>query len=371
MTSRQTIHREEHRSNFTTISNETLRDKRLSPKTAFVLVSIIGLPTDWKITDRGLATFLGVGKDLVNAAVQELVKLGYATREAIRNSRGQITEWVTQIFERPNLDAESIVSRSHSARSGSTRSGETGHIQSKVQTNHLPEKENIKTPLISPKPEPEEEGVQNFEPPEPEPEPEPKTKGLTPLFAEELAKVYGKASNYLKGIRSAAAPVEKPKKRLEQPMGRGSSDSESQDNSFPQGLEAIDQKYLKRLIEFGIKLDDQVVAAIRECGERRLAVCLNAMDQSATTINNPRRFFLTKLPKCEAEILGSRLPVFTASDEEREWFAKARERVAANQANLKEQSEPVDPNREAEMQRRREQAEQLRREIEQESEDAF
>jgi len=60
--------------------------------------------------------------------------------------------------------------------------------------------------------------------------------------------------------------------------------------------------------------------------------------------------------------------VFTASDEEREWFANAP-RVVAKQAEPVQHCKPANLDRETEIERRRQQAEQLR--TEPESEDAF
>lgn len=157
----QTVYRAEHKKNYTTIGNDLTRNTDLSLEARFLHISLLTLPKSFKITIRGLVKILVLGKDLIGNALKELIKHGYVVREQVRE-KGIIREWITKVFERPNLDSESTVTRSGLTRSGSTRSGETGHIESKDQTNFGSKKVNIKTPPTSSKIQEEEE--QKIEP---------------------------------------------------------------------------------------------------------------------------------------------------------------------------------------------------------------
>lgn len=156
--SMQTIHRAEHQSNYTVASNEIIADTRLRVESRMLLVYLLGRPTDWKPNANQLAKILGKGVNLVRDCINELIKYGYATRELIRKERGRFGEWVTKIFERPNLDRESIVTTSRFTTNGRTINDETVDIQSKEITIPDLTKEIFETPPISSSEiEPEEE----------------------------------------------------------------------------------------------------------------------------------------------------------------------------------------------------------------------
>jgi len=72
---------------FTTISNETIRDPRLSMDTLGILVSIISLPEDWVIRKIDLEKRLRVGRRILDRAFNEMKSAGYLFEmEVVSNS---------------------------------------------------------------------------------------------------------------------------------------------------------------------------------------------------------------------------------------------------------------------------------------------
>lgn len=72
--------------NFTTISNEVLRDNRLSLKAKGFLVTVMGLPPDWDFSVTGMVSILKEGETAIYAALNELESFGYVARQQIREN---------------------------------------------------------------------------------------------------------------------------------------------------------------------------------------------------------------------------------------------------------------------------------------------
>lgn len=72
--------------NFTTISNEVLRDNRLSLKAKGFLVTVMGLPPDWDFSVAGMVSILKEGETAIYAALNELESFGYVERQQIREN---------------------------------------------------------------------------------------------------------------------------------------------------------------------------------------------------------------------------------------------------------------------------------------------
>ncbi len=89
-------------SHFTILSNEVLRDSRLSYKARGLLAYMLSFSEDWifytkKLTDDSEKD----GRESVNTGLKELIKYGYLIKEQKRNSDGRFdtVEWV--LFETP------------------------------------------------------------------------------------------------------------------------------------------------------------------------------------------------------------------------------------------------------------------------------
>ncbi len=85
-----TIFRVEKNANYTTISNYHLQDKNLSLKAKGLLTIVLSLPPDWTISLDGLQSLSKDGAASVRAALDELEKNGYLTRNRGRRLDGTL-----------------------------------------------------------------------------------------------------------------------------------------------------------------------------------------------------------------------------------------------------------------------------------------
>lgn len=90
--------------NFTVMSNHHFKEKRMSLKSKGLLSLMLSLPDDWNYSISGLVKLSKDGKDSVMAALAELERFGYLTRNRTTNSKGQFSGVEYNIFEQPQLD---------------------------------------------------------------------------------------------------------------------------------------------------------------------------------------------------------------------------------------------------------------------------
>ncbi|KAA4890507.1 helix-turn-helix domain-containing protein [Bacteroides fragilis] len=89
-------------SHFTILSNEVLRDSRLSYKARGLLAYMLSFSEDWIFYTKKLTNDSEKdGRESVNTGIKELIKYGYLIKEQKRNSDGRFdtVEWV--LFETP------------------------------------------------------------------------------------------------------------------------------------------------------------------------------------------------------------------------------------------------------------------------------
>ena len=91
MSDTQMNFRFERKGGFTVLTNGVLRDPRLSLKTKGLFAVISSLPDDWRYSVSGLASFCGVGRDAIRAALKELETAGYLTREQLHGEQGKFS----------------------------------------------------------------------------------------------------------------------------------------------------------------------------------------------------------------------------------------------------------------------------------------
>ena len=84
------VFRVEKTRNYTVMSNQHLRDKRLSLKAKGLLSLMLSLPEDWDYTTKGLARICKDGVDSICATVRELEGAGYIVRERERHADGTL-----------------------------------------------------------------------------------------------------------------------------------------------------------------------------------------------------------------------------------------------------------------------------------------
>lgn len=87
--------------NFSIVSNELLRDKRLSLRTRGLLVFCLSLADTWEYSVKGLSSATGESEGKISLCLKELEKYGYLTRERVRNEKGQLEGTVYTLWEQP------------------------------------------------------------------------------------------------------------------------------------------------------------------------------------------------------------------------------------------------------------------------------
>ncbi len=97
--------------NFTQISNNLLREMRLSSKAKYLLICMLSLPDNWVYSTEGLKTITGLKKGAITSALHELEENGYLFRYRTRSSDGRMGKSEWNIFEEPiqnnpNADSE-------------------------------------------------------------------------------------------------------------------------------------------------------------------------------------------------------------------------------------------------------------------------
>lgn len=85
---------------FTVISNDVLRDERLSYRARGLLASMLSYPPEWAVNSTQLARKGSEGRDAVRTALTELETVGYLVRETVRSEDGTIRT-VSTVLESP------------------------------------------------------------------------------------------------------------------------------------------------------------------------------------------------------------------------------------------------------------------------------
>lgn len=99
-----TIIRVSHQKNYTCISNQSIRDNRLSFKARGLHHLLLSYPDGWVINRDHLSSdeiSTKDGRTAVASALLELEELGYLVRTRTRNENGQITGWESILYEIP------------------------------------------------------------------------------------------------------------------------------------------------------------------------------------------------------------------------------------------------------------------------------
>lgn len=95
------VFRVEKTRDFTVMSNHHLRNTALSLKAKGIQSLMLSLPENWDFTTRGLARICKDGVDSISAALNELERHGYLTRERLRDAQGRVGDIEYTIHEQP------------------------------------------------------------------------------------------------------------------------------------------------------------------------------------------------------------------------------------------------------------------------------
>ena len=125
------IHRAEHKDNFTTIANATIRDTNLSDGAKAILFFMLSCSDDWDFSIKGLAKVFGLAERTVMRRITELKKAGYIRQRRIQNQNGIITGCDWDIFEVPSIHSDT------KPQCGSNHSVDETTVWSKPQCGNL------------------------------------------------------------------------------------------------------------------------------------------------------------------------------------------------------------------------------------------
>lgn len=103
----KTIYRVVKNTNYTVINNYCLYDTRLSWKAKGLLAHMLSRPDDWDFHNSELVKHAKDGLDSVKKGIKELQEAGYIKREPIRDEKGRVKQWITIVYETPELAEKS------------------------------------------------------------------------------------------------------------------------------------------------------------------------------------------------------------------------------------------------------------------------
>ena len=88
------------------MSNQHLKDKRLTLKAKGLMSVMLSLPENWDYTLRRLSTISKEGVDAVSEAVKELERSGYVIRNRKRDERGRLSGTEYLIYEDCHMNSQ-------------------------------------------------------------------------------------------------------------------------------------------------------------------------------------------------------------------------------------------------------------------------
>ena len=110
---------------FTTITNGTLRDERLSFKATGILAYLLSLPDDWSVSQNHMGTVKVDGRESVMAGFKELQAAGYLKKQLNRSASGNVESvtWLVCDMRKPDWELEYASKRGTSRRENPVRGG--------------------------------------------------------------------------------------------------------------------------------------------------------------------------------------------------------------------------------------------------------
>jgi hypothetical protein len=101
MANNNTITRRKYDRDFTVLSNEFLKDTRLSWKAKGIIAYVAMLPDDWALNMRDLTNRATDGRDSLYSGIKELETFGYCSKTQNRNPDGTIAGYAYEICDQP------------------------------------------------------------------------------------------------------------------------------------------------------------------------------------------------------------------------------------------------------------------------------
>lgn len=101
MATNNTITRRKYDRDFTIVSNDFLKDARLSWKAKGIIAYVAMLPDDWVLNMRDLTNRATDGRDSLYSGIKELETCGYCAKTMQRNPDGTIAGYAYEICDKP------------------------------------------------------------------------------------------------------------------------------------------------------------------------------------------------------------------------------------------------------------------------------
>tara|TARA_R110002110_G_scaffold382270_1_gene593505 strand:- start:30 stop:692 length:663 start_codon:yes stop_codon:yes gene_type:complete len=92
---------------FSIISNNIFKDKKLSLKAKGLLALLLSLSDNWKLSISGLNSILKEGHRSIRSTINELIKFKYMDRHQVREN-GKILYWNYIVYENPKLHVHNV-----------------------------------------------------------------------------------------------------------------------------------------------------------------------------------------------------------------------------------------------------------------------
>jgi hypothetical protein len=89
---------------YVTVNKEFIKNNQLSWKAKGILLYLLSKPDDWQTYIEDIINHSTDGKVSVATGLVELKRLGYIKKVAVRNEKGQVTQWLTKVYEHPDLN---------------------------------------------------------------------------------------------------------------------------------------------------------------------------------------------------------------------------------------------------------------------------
>jgi len=97
------LRKHRHDRNFTVLDNPLLDDERLSLRARGLLALLLSKPDDYPVNATNIAQRTKEGRDAIEAAIRELIEVGYARRRREQDTRGRWNTY-TDVYETPVTD---------------------------------------------------------------------------------------------------------------------------------------------------------------------------------------------------------------------------------------------------------------------------
>lgn len=142
------IIRAEHQDGYTVISNETLRDNRLSIEARGFLAFLLTMTDVWEFSINGLAIQTGLPERSIMRLSKELKKAGYIQQENTRDNLGHIIGCAWTVYEIPVLRENRTTAEPHYGQTAlrADRTAGAPHCgkSAPIRNNNIKEITNVK-----------------------------------------------------------------------------------------------------------------------------------------------------------------------------------------------------------------------------------